>query len=89
MVGTIQIFSIGNEYWGPLNRKKGGTLRGLWIYHSIDKETNPPQATTEMIIQVTEGVRAYPVIWTTYLCVSLCVRSHANNFGGVMYYLAR
>jgi hypothetical protein len=28
----VQI-SIGNKFWGPLNRKKGGTLRGLRIYH--------------------------------------------------------
>ncbi len=28
----VQI-SIGNEFWGPLNRKRGGTLRGLRIYH--------------------------------------------------------
>jgi hypothetical protein len=48
---SIQIISIGNDYWGPLIQKKGGTLRGLRIYHSIDNETNPPQATsTEMII---------------------------------------
>ncbi len=53
MVGTIQIISIGNKYCGPLNQKKGRKLRGLWIYHSIDKETNPPQATTEMIISFT------------------------------------
>ena len=42
---SIQIISIGNDYWGPLIQKKGGTLRGLRIYHSIDNETNPPQAT--------------------------------------------
>ncbi len=48
---SIQIISIGNDYWGPLIQKKGGTLRGLRIYISIDNETNPPQATsTEMII---------------------------------------
>ncbi len=50
---TKQIISIGNNYWGPLNQKKGGTLRGLRVYHSIDNETNPPQATTEMIISFT------------------------------------
>ncbi len=53
MVDPIQIISIGNDHWGPLNQKKGGTLRGLRIYHSIDNETNPPQATTEMIISFT------------------------------------
>ena len=50
---SIQIISIGNDYWGPLNQKKGGTLRGLRIYHSIDNEINPPQAATEMIISFT------------------------------------
>ena len=50
---SIQIFLIGTDYWGPLNQKKRGTLRGLRIYHSIDNETNPPQATTEMIISFT------------------------------------
>jgi hypothetical protein len=28
----IQIF-IGNKFWGPLNQKKGETLRRLRIYH--------------------------------------------------------
>jgi hypothetical protein len=35
---SIQIISIGNKYWGPLNRKKRGTLRGLRIYHSKTKK---------------------------------------------------
>jgi hypothetical protein len=36
----VQI-SIGNEFWGPLlNQKKGGMLG-----FTIDRETNPPQAT--------------------------------------------
>ncbi len=26
-------FLIGNKFWGPLNQKKGGTLRRLGIYH--------------------------------------------------------
>ena len=29
----VQI-SIGNEFGGPLNRKKGGTLCGLGIFHT-------------------------------------------------------
>ncbi len=40
IVGAPYIQIIGNDYWGPLNQKKGGTLRGLRIYHSRDNEIN-------------------------------------------------
>jgi hypothetical protein len=39
-------------------------------------------------IRATEGVRAYPWIWSKYVSVRECVRPPANNVGGVMYYLA-
>ena len=48
MVGTIQIISIGNEYWGPLNQKRGERSAGYGF--TIDRETNPPQATELIII---------------------------------------
>jgi hypothetical protein len=39
----VQI-SIGNEFWGPLNQKRGGCSEGYGF--TIDRETNPPQATS-------------------------------------------
>ncbi len=39
-------------------------------------------------IRATEGVRAYPWIWTKYVSVCKSVHSPANHVGGVMYYLA-
>jgi hypothetical protein len=39
----VQI-SIGNEFWGPLNQKRRECSAGYGF--TIDRETNPPQATS-------------------------------------------
>jgi hypothetical protein len=44
----VQI-SIGNEFWGPLHQKKGGTLRRLRIYHRQRNKSSASHITLVII----------------------------------------
>ncbi len=44
----VQIYT-GNKLWGPLNRKKGGMLRRLRIYHRQRNKSSASQITLVII----------------------------------------